>query len=119
MQSAMAVVTNFSQVLGSQLPFLGRGYAVAHLQATSITDNGIAWPYWVTGAKGIDLHAAVELQPLIGGLAGDMIGNLLQGDAGSFFGIEPMTQVVDINVTGINKALEGIKVYDAVELGYG
>lgn len=114
----MDLIQNLGQVLGGQLPFLGRGMAVATLQATSIIDNGVAWPYWVAGARAIKLAAAVEVLPLVGGLAGDLLGPLLQGNGGSLFSLEPMTQTVDLNVTAINKVLKELDFYDAVDLGY-
>ena len=111
------VVSNFGTIIGEQLPFLGRGFAVATIQATSILQDGVAWPYWVAGARAIKLDAAVEVLPLIGNAAGDILGDLLTGQFGNFLGLEPATQTIDVNVTAINNVLRQLKFYDAVEIG--
>jgi hypothetical protein len=118
MDNAMNIMSDIGGLLGSQLPALGRGMAVATIQSTAILQDGVAWPYWVAGARAIKLASAVEILPLIGGFTGDTLGDLLTGEAGSFFGIQPMTQVIDVNVTGINNILKEMKFYDAVDLGY-
>lgn len=112
------VLGNFANILGSQLPAVGRGFAMATVQATSILQDGVAFPYWVAGAEAIKLNAAIELLPLIGGFAGDTLGDLLTGQAGEFLTLTQQTQVVDVNVTGINKILKTMKVYDAVAMGF-
>jgi hypothetical protein len=112
------ILSNFGNIIGSQLPAVGRGFAVATVQSTAILQDGVAFPYWVAGARAIKLSAAIELLPLIGGFAGDTLGDLLTGQAGEFLSLEVPSQVVDVNVTGINKILKDMKFYDAVALGF-
>ena len=111
------VISNFGNIIGGQLPYLGRGFAVATIQATAITQDGVAWPYWVAGAEAVKLDAAVEVLPLLGSAAGDILGDLLTGSFGNFLSLEPANQVVDVNVTAINDVLRNLKIYDAVEVG--
>jgi hypothetical protein len=113
LQSITGIIQNFTQVIGTELPFLGRGMAVTTIQATSLTGGGHTWPYWVAAAKAIKLEAAVELQPIVGGLLGDMLGGILSGNGGSPLSLDPFAGTISINVTGINKILRNITILDA------
>jgi hypothetical protein len=116
-ENILNALVNIGPILGNQLPALGRLMAVATVQGATISQNGQIWPYWVAGAQAIKLSVALELLPLLGGLVGDNLGDLLLGQAGPLININQLDQVVDVNVTAVNRALKDLRFQDAVDLG--
>ena len=116
-QNILSALVNIGPILGNQLPALGRLMAVATVHGRTISQNGDIWPYWVVGANAIKLSVALELLPLLGGLVGDNLGDLLLGQSGPLININQLDQVVDVNVTAINRAIKDLSFHDAVDLG--
>jgi hypothetical protein len=116
-ENILSALVNIPNILGDQLPALGRLMAVASVQGRTISQNGTIWPYWIAGAHAIKLSVALELLPLLGGLVGDNLGDLLLGQSGPLININQLDQVVDVNVTAINRAIKDLRFNDAVAMG--
>ena len=48
---------------------------------------------------------------------GDNLGDLLLGQSGPLININQLDQVVDVNVTAINRAIKDLRFNDAVAMG--
>ncbi|KIV99470.1 uncharacterized protein PV09_08891 [Verruconis gallopava] len=115
LDNIVGVLRNITQILGTELPALGRGWLIATAQATSISDDGNTWPYWTAAAEAVKISAAVRVLPLVGGLVGDVLGGVLNGNGGALLTLEPQ-QKINVNVTPINNVLKNLTIVDAETL---
>jgi hypothetical protein len=105
------LVSNFTQIAGTELPNLARSIVTVVLQGVNIEQEGHIWPYWITGAEGIMLPVAVEITPAFGNIVGDIINSMIAGNP--LFTSESGGSVTSVDVTAINKLLRNITLLDS------